>query len=86
MDYYTDYVRAEEEKGRRYPGAAEVLDDLAFNSGMTFPFLGLLLGHKWLRRLAGAETDAPALLYHSIRKPVSLMPARFRREPVRAPH
>ena len=53
-DYYAEYVRAEEEKGRRYPKPAEVLDDLAFNSAMTFPSLSLLLGHPWLRRLAGA--------------------------------
>ena len=54
MDYYANYVRAEEEKGRRYPKAVEVLDDLAFNSGISFPLLGLLYSNKWLRRLIGA--------------------------------
>jgi len=54
LDEYMNYVRTEEEKGRRYPKAAEVLDDLAFHSGMSFPLPGLLVGHKWLRRLIGA--------------------------------
>lgn len=53
VDRYTNYVREEEEKGRRYPKAVEVLDDLAFNSGRSFPLLSPMLGNEWLRRLIG---------------------------------
>lgn len=54
INYYMNYVRTEEEKGKKYPIAVEMLDNFAFNSGMEYPWLSPLLSHNLLRYLIAA--------------------------------
>ncbi len=58
LDYYMNYVKTEEEQGRKYPEIIDALDDLAEYSGVEryfgYPAAFYLLSHTWPRRLTGA--------------------------------
>lgn len=58
MNYYLNYVKTEEEQGRKYPAIMETLDEIAVHSGIDrfygFPFFVQIFSNRWLRYLVGA--------------------------------
>lgn len=55
VDYYLNYVRTEEEKGRRFAPVEELLEDAADFYGISKfqvdPYVGIFFGKKWVKEV-----------------------------------